>query len=167
MHFAIFAEIRAVGVQNGASVVINARGATLEEGNDQGNILFFGEFCQALGGGAGNRFGKIEKFGFFAASKIFAGEKFVERDDLRTARGGFANFRFGLGEIFVFIGGATHLHQANGKLILHEFILTRGNYFFAEEKSAFLCAEDVISLKRFQCELIAREWKWPKRDRKQ
>jgi hypothetical protein len=35
VHLAVFAEERAVGIEDGASVVINARGAAFEERNDQ------------------------------------------------------------------------------------------------------------------------------------
>ncbi len=44
VHLAVFAEKRAIGVQDGAGVVVNAGGAPFEQGNDQDNLLFFCDF---------------------------------------------------------------------------------------------------------------------------
>jgi hypothetical protein len=43
---------------------------------------------------------------------------------LCAARGSFADFIDRAGEIFLGVGGATHLNEANHKLICHEFSLT-------------------------------------------
>lgn len=72
MHFAVFAEERAVGVDDGARVVIDAGRAAFEKGGDEDDFAFLGDFCESLGGRAGNRLGKIEKFGVFREAEILA-----------------------------------------------------------------------------------------------
>jgi hypothetical protein len=48
----------------------------------------------------------------------------VQRNDLCSARGGLANFLDRMREILLRIRRAFHLHQADGKFICHERILT-------------------------------------------
>src|SRR6185369_8054629 len=100
VHFAVFAEEPAVGVDHRASVVINAGGAALKKGNDQSDFALLGDLCKFVGGGAWNRLGKIEQRGILLAAKIFAPEKFVERDDLRAASRRFTYFVHRAREIF-------------------------------------------------------------------
>ena len=120
VHFAIFAEERAVGVDDGAGVVINAGGAAFEKRNDQNDLFFFCDLCEGVSGGAGNRLREIEKIGIFGAAKIFAAEKFIHANDLGAARGGFADFFDGARKIFAGIGGAAHLHEANCEFVCHK-----------------------------------------------
>jgi hypothetical protein len=65
---------------------------------------------EGFGGRARDGFREIEQLGVFLAAKIFAAEKFVKRDDLRAARGGFTDFVDRARKIFVRVCGATHLH---------------------------------------------------------
>src|SRR4029077_3265433 len=88
VHLAVFAEERAVGIEDGASVVINASGPAFEEGNDQDDFQFFRNLRERVGGGAGDGFREIEKIGVFGAAKIFAAKEFIHADDLRAARRG-------------------------------------------------------------------------------
>ncbi len=43
VHLAIFSEKGSVGIQNGASVVVNARRAALEKGHDECGFFLFGD----------------------------------------------------------------------------------------------------------------------------
>src|SRR5690348_4354074 len=91
MHLAIFAEEASIGIDDRASVVVNAGSAALEEGSDDDDFLFFRDFRKGLSRGAGDRLGKIEKLGVFFAAKVFAAKELVHADDLRAPRSGFAN----------------------------------------------------------------------------
>lgn len=113
VHFAVFAEERAVGVKDGAGVVVDAGGASFEKRGDDHYFSFFCDFCERAGGGSGNRFGEIEEHCVFGTAEIFAAKKFIHTDDLRAARRGFADFLNGVREVFFGIGGAAHLHEAN------------------------------------------------------
>jgi len=78
VHFAIFAEEAAVGVENGAGVVVDAGGAALEKRNDKNDFFLFRYFGEGVGCGTGNRFGKIEKIGIFLAAEIFAPKQLMQ-----------------------------------------------------------------------------------------
>jgi hypothetical protein len=67
------------------------------------------------GGGAGDGLGEVEEGGVFLAAEILGAEQLLEADDLGAAGGGFADAPFGLGEVFVGVGGAGHLHQADAE----------------------------------------------------
>src|SRR6202040_980675 len=43
VHLAVFAEEAAVGVEDGAGVVIDAGGAAFEQGDDEDDFVFFGD----------------------------------------------------------------------------------------------------------------------------
>jgi len=120
VHFAVFAEERAIGVEDGARVVVNAGGAALEERSDEDHFSFFCDFCEGVGRGTRDWFGEIEKIRVFGAAKIFAAKKFVHTDDLRAARGGFADFLDGSREVFFCILRAAHLHKADCEFLCHK-----------------------------------------------
>src|SRR5882724_7892728 len=77
MHFAVFAEEAAVGVEYGAGVVVDARGSALKKRNYQDDFLLLGYFCECFGGRAGNWLGEVEKIRIFLTAEIFATEKFM------------------------------------------------------------------------------------------
>src|SRR6266481_5584266 len=54
MHLAVFAEEAAVGIENGAGVVVDAGGAAFEERNDQDDFSFFSYFRERVRSRAGN-----------------------------------------------------------------------------------------------------------------
>jgi len=120
MHFAIFAEERAIGIEHGAAVVINTGGAPLEKRNDQSNVTFFGGFGERLGSWTGDGFGEIEKRGVFRAAEILTPKQFVHADDLRAAFARLADFVDGAREIIRSVLRAAHLNQANSKFVPHE-----------------------------------------------
>ena len=120
VHFAIFAEERAIGIEHGAAVVINAGGAPLEKRNDKSDVTFLGGFRERIGGWTGNGFGEIEKRGVFRAAEILASKKLVHADDLRAAFSRLAYFFDSTRQIFRSVLRAAHLNQANSKFIQHE-----------------------------------------------
>ena len=137
VHFAVFAEERAIGVEDGARVVVNAGGAALEERSDEDHFSFFCDFCEGVGRGTRDWFGEIEKIRVFGAAKIFAGEKFVETDDLSATRGRFADLFGSAKEIFFFVGGARHLHETDRKFIRHANYLNTREFFECERELFF------------------------------
>jgi len=64
--------------------------------------------------------GKVEKLGVFRAAKVFAVKQFVQRNDLRAARGGFADFVNRFREILIRVSRAFHLHEPDTKFVCHE-----------------------------------------------
>src|SRR6266404_2688063 len=120
VHFAVFSEKRSVRVEDGAGVVVNAWGAALEERNDQRDFLFLRNLRECFGRRAGNGFGEIEKFRVFGTAEVFAMKKFVQGNNLRAARRGFADFLDGSREVFVAVRRAFHLHESDRKFVSHE-----------------------------------------------
>jgi len=137
VHFAIFAEVGSVGIENGAGIVVNAGGAAFENGNDESDFLVFSDLGEALSGGTGNGFSEIEEFGIFGAAKIFAGKKFVEADDLSATHCRFADFFGSASEIFFFVGGARHLHETDRKFVGHINYLNTREFFECERELFF------------------------------
>ena len=84
-------EQRAIGVDDGRRVVIEAGGALLEQRRDDHHAQFGGERAEAIGGRPGNGFGQIEQAGVFFAAEILRAEKFLQADDLRALARGFAD----------------------------------------------------------------------------
>jgi len=121
MHFPVFSEKTSVGIQDRATIVINARRAALENRNDQGDFIFFGDLRQIFRGRSRHRLRKIKKVRVFFAAKIFAAEQLVHADDLGAALGRFLNIRDGACEVFLYIRRALHLHESDGEFIGHEF----------------------------------------------
>ena len=88
MHFAVHTRQAAVLFQDRRGIVIDAGGATLEDGDDQCDFFPAGDLRQGVGSRSGHGLGEAEKIGVFGAAKIFGAKEFVKRDDLRAARGG-------------------------------------------------------------------------------
>ena len=122
---------RAVGVDDDGGVVIDARGAALEQRRDDDHAQFGGQAAQRLGGGAGDGLGQIEEGGVFVAAEILGAEEFLEADDLRAAGGGFADAPFGFGEILVGVEGAGHLDEADAEFVGRHFSILAGAARFA------------------------------------
>ena len=100
--------------------MIDAGSAALKKRNDQRHFFLLGDLREFFGGRAGNRLREIEKLGVFLAAKVFAMKKFVQGNDLRAARGGFANFPDGPRQILIRVRRAFHLHEPDGKFVRHE-----------------------------------------------
>ena len=90
----------AIGVEDEGRVVVDARGAALENGADDDGGMFRGELGEGLAGGAGDGFGEIEDFGALPLAEVLRAEEFLNADDLGAASGGFADAPLGFGEIF-------------------------------------------------------------------
>ena len=100
-------------MQDGGGVVIEPRGAALEERSDDDDFLFAGDCSEALGAGAGDGLGEIEERGVFALAEILGAEELGQADDVRAFARGFADFVGGLIEVGIGIGAAGHLDQAD------------------------------------------------------
>ena len=99
VHLAVDAEQRAIGIDDCRRVVVEARGALLEERSDDHDAQFGGERAEAIGGGAGNGFRQIEQPRVFFAAEILRAEQFLQADDLRALSRGFADSLDGTVEI--------------------------------------------------------------------
>ncbi len=100
VHLAIEAQQRTVRVDDGRGVVIKARGAFFEQGNDDDHALALRKLLKRFGGGTGDRFGEFEIRMVLALAKIKRAEQFLRADDLRALPGGAP----GEGEGFLKIG---------------------------------------------------------------
>src|SRR4051812_33100633 len=89
VHLAIHAFERSVRIEDCGSVVVNAGRAFFKQGSYERDLLILRHFAEALGGGSGNRFGKIEKRVVFALAEILCLEEFGQADDLRALSGSF------------------------------------------------------------------------------
>ena len=120
MHLAVLPKKASVGVQDRATVVVNAGCATLEDGDDEHGVFFFGNPCQFFRRGSRHGFREIEKLRVFGAAKIFAAEQLMHADDLRTAPRCIVNFTDGALQVFRRILRGFHLHEPNGEFVGHE-----------------------------------------------
>ena len=77
MHLAVAAEQRAVGVNHGGGVVINASGALLEQRRDDDDFVFLRQFAKGIGAGAGDFFSELEILEIFALAKVLRAEEFL------------------------------------------------------------------------------------------
>src|SRR5262249_50364589 len=126
VHFAVFAEEGAVGVENRASIMVNARGAALEKRYNENDSFLLGYFREGVGNRSGNGLGEIKKFGVLLTAEIFAAKELVQRNNLRASGRGFANFVDGVSEILLGIVGTAHLHEPDRELVRHELSLSFG-----------------------------------------
>jgi hypothetical protein len=60
VHLAIHAHQRAVGVDDGGRIAIDARGLPLEHGHDDHHFQLARELLHDVRAGAGDRFGQVE-----------------------------------------------------------------------------------------------------------
>ena len=100
VHLAVDAEQRAVGVEDRGGVVIEAGGAALEQRGDDRPRQFARPACPALRSTGRESARRDRTVVIFLAAKILRAKQLLEADDLRAARGGFANAAHGRGEIF-------------------------------------------------------------------
>ena len=91
MHLAVFAQHGAVGVDDGGGIVVEARAALFEEGDDDDHTEFLGQRGKTIGGGAGDGLGEIKKLRVLSDAEVGGVEKLLEADDLRATRGGITD----------------------------------------------------------------------------
>jgi hypothetical protein len=117
MHLAVVADDFPGLIDNGGSVVIDARRATLEDRRDDDDFPRLGHGAERFGGGSGNRFGEIEKFRVLGLTRVVRAEQLLSADDLRAAPGGLLDFGDCLVEIEARLGRTAHLNESNGDLV--------------------------------------------------
>ena len=76
-----------------------------------------GDTGKARGGEARDGLGKVEERRVLALAEVLGEEEFRQADDLGAARGSLTNVLDGTLQVLLRRGGATHLHQAHGKLV--------------------------------------------------
>ncbi len=103
---AIFAQIMAVGVDDGGGVVINAGHLDFVDGHNENHLMFLGEFLHQRDGGAvGNAFGQLIPAGFLLGTKIRAIKELLEPEDLHFFLGGIGNEALMFGDHLLFYVG--------------------------------------------------------------
>src|ERR1039458_1775415 len=117
MHLAVAADDFPGLIDDGGSVVIDARRATLEDRRDDDDFPRLCDGAERFGGGAGNRFGEIEKFRVLGLTRVVRAEQLLSADDLRAAPGGLLDFGDCLVEVEARLGRTAHLNEANGDLV--------------------------------------------------
>src|SRR5580700_10160186 len=117
VSLAVEAAERAVGIENGGGVVIDAGCALLKQRRNQDDAMLPRRRRKFFAAGAGDGFGQVEQRMIFALTKILALEQFGQADDLRSASGGVAHAFQSLGEILFRLGAARHLHQGHAKFV--------------------------------------------------
>jgi hypothetical protein len=117
MHLAIEAEEGTVGIDDCGGVVINAGSALFEDGGDDDDPIFFGEFLKGLCGWAGDGFGEFEIFVIFGLAEVLGAEKFLGADDLCALFGGALSDGEGFPEIGGWVGRAGSLDEADGYFV--------------------------------------------------
>src|SRR5260221_10884769 len=71
VHLSVFPEKTSVGVKHRARVVINARRAPFEQGNNQRYFLFLCNLGEKFGRWSGHGFRHIKRFGAFLAANVY------------------------------------------------------------------------------------------------
>src|SRR5690349_11061571 len=82
MHLAVLADDRAVASENDGGVVINPRGALLEQRGDDDDFLFLRQAAELVGRRPGDRLGELKKRRVLDLRKIARAEKLLEADDI-------------------------------------------------------------------------------------
>ena len=114
VHLAVFAEVGAVGIDDGGGVVVEPFGTLFKHGADDDHPQFFGEGHEVLSGGSlGDGFGKGEVLIALFVAEIKGGKKLLEANDLRTVGGKLTNFLCVALDVGGFVGHATHLGDSN------------------------------------------------------
>jgi len=111
VHLAVDAQERAVGVNDGSGVVIDAGGAFLKERGDDDGLVFLGEFAKGVGARSGNLFGEQKVFVVFTLAKILRGKQFLCADDFGTGLRGAFGEREGFFQVRVRLGGDGSLDE--------------------------------------------------------
>ncbi len=117
MHLAVAADDLPGLIDDRGSVVIDARRATLEDRRDDDDFPRLGHGAERFSGGAGNRFGEIEKFRVLGLTRVARAEQLLGADDLRAAPGGLLDFGDCLVEIEPRLRRTAHLDEADGDLV--------------------------------------------------
>ena len=111
VHLAIHPEQRAVRVDDGGRVAVDAGPLAFIHRDDEHDLQLRRERAQHLGRVAGNRLGEVEVLLLKRLAEVRRAEQFLQADDLRAAPGGLANLRDGRGERLRLVAGDGVLDQ--------------------------------------------------------
>ena len=117
----------AIGADHRRGVVIQPGRAPLEQRRDDDHLQFARDLAERFGRRSGNRLGQVEQFRVLFAAEILRAEQLLQANDLRAARGGFANLRHRFIQILLSTQRTGGLHQTDSKGLRHRhriFILT-------------------------------------------
>ena len=127
MHLAVDPDDLPLRADDRGAVVVQARGAPLEDGNDHRELLLPGGPSERLRGGSGNRLGQIESARILALAEVRRAEELGKAHDLSPFRGGFSNEVDGPIEILPGVGSRPHLHETDPEGgFRHARIMSRG-----------------------------------------
>ena len=115
MHLAIDAGDFSCGVKHRGRVVVDTRGAPLEDGGNNHQPFGLGNFPQRARGGAGDRLGEIEIRGIFPLAKIPAAEKLRQANQVRSGARRPRNVLLGALGVFARVSRHRHLNQTDRK----------------------------------------------------
>jgi len=113
VHLAVFAEVAAIGINDGGSIVVETGGTFLKEAGNNDDAVFFCSSAHRLGAWAGNAFREFEKFVIFGLAKILGGEEFLEANDLCAFGCGISDAGLRFRKVFLNTWIAGHLDQAD------------------------------------------------------
>jgi hypothetical protein len=82
VHFAVFAQIGAIGVDDGGGIVVKPLRAFFKQGGDDDDTKFFCQRCQLVSGFARNGFCKLKGTIVFALAEVECGEELLRADDV-------------------------------------------------------------------------------------
>ena len=115
MHFAVFAKIGAIGIDDGGGIVVEAFGSFLKEGADEYYAQLFGQGHKVLAGWTlRDRLCEEEILVAFLVAKVKGDKKFLEADDLGTVGGELTHLVGVALDVLLFVGhigqlGNSHL----------------------------------------------------------
>ena len=115
VHFAVQSRNRSVIFENRRRVVIEPRGAPLEQRRYDDDLLLPCHRAQLLRARPGNRLGQIEQRDILALTKILRAKQLRQADDIRALPRRLPHALRGLLQIGVRIRSAAHLHQPDAK----------------------------------------------------
>ena len=114
VHLPVFAEVRAVGVDDRSGVVVEARAAFFEKRGDDDDAALLRQPGHRRGARAGDLLGELEVFVILDLAEILRGEKLLQADDLRAAVRRLGGLGERLREVFARLRGAAHLDETEG-----------------------------------------------------
>ncbi len=100
-------------VECGGGVVIQARGAALEEGSDDDEGVLADDGGERGGRGAGDGLGEVEEGVVLALAEVLRAEELGQADESSAVPGGLAHAGDGLGEVGLGGGLAGHLDEGD------------------------------------------------------
>ena len=113
MHLAVLAGDAAVLLQDDGGVVVNARGAALEEREDDYHAQLLSQRAEGIGGRSGDGLGQVAEFCVFFLAEVKAVVQFLQYDQLCSLGGSLTDVALQALDVILNVGGAMLLHHAN------------------------------------------------------